>query len=107
MKVKDTYNNTLRMNDTVKIVKIGGDKLEGRTGQLVGASNFCVGMIYWIVRLDYPTHDDTMGFWTQYVTMPSVCLELVINRKFDFDEHSRADSRTNSGTETNDARTDG
>jgi hypothetical protein len=76
MRAVDTYNGSLRIYSKVKMVKLGGDKLEGATGQLVGTSNYVQGMICWIVKLDIPTFDETMGWWTLYVTMPSVCLEL-------------------------------
>lgn len=77
MRAQDRYNDSIWIEDRVKLVKLGGDPLEGATGKLVGASNYCDGMIYWIVELDIIRHEDILGFWTSYVTMPSVCLEKI------------------------------
>jgi hypothetical protein len=72
----DSYNPWLRIKDRVRLVKLGGDRLEGMEGTLVGMSIAHV-LIHWIVEFDewqyHPDWDD----WYKCVTIPSVCLEKV------------------------------
>lgn len=72
---KDNYNPNLKMGDKVRMIKLGGDHLEGKTGTLVGVSIANV-IIHWIVELDEPT---TVPFGIEFkcVSMPSVCLERI------------------------------
>ena len=76
MKAVDLYN-PLSLHDKVKVVNVGGYPIEGAEGELVGATTFCQGMIYWIVSLRKAQYDVTLDHWTCFVSMPSVCLEKI------------------------------
>ena len=71
----DHYNPNLRIGDKVKMFALGDDRLEGRTGTLVGIVSSHV-LIHWIIELDEPAFFP-YGIPLKCVQMPSVCLERI------------------------------
>jgi len=78
-RIYSTGLHTFESDDRVKLVKLGGDKLEGKIGTVTGVAIDIALARHYIVTLDEPTvmeHLPDFGL-VKAISMTEHCLELI------------------------------